>query len=108
MKLTRAEMSAALFSENGSMSALQLVKANGLTTLHVEVPDRPEVASVNIVLYSLSGTPVRHLVSETLDAGNYLVGWDGNDDGGRRVQPGVYVAVMTAGSFRETRRLVVR
>ncbi len=60
------------------------------------------------MLYALTGTPVRQLVSEALEAGHYLVGWDGNDDSGRRVQPGVYVAVMTAGNFRETRRLVVR
>jgi hypothetical protein len=63
---------------------------------------------VRVVLYSLTGTPVRQLVSEALEAGQYIVGWDGKDDRGRRVQPGVYVAVMTAGNFRETRRLVVR
>lgn len=108
MRVDRAELSAALFAGNSSMSALDLVKSRGLTTLRVEVPQQTAPPSVRVVLYTLTGTPVRQLVSEALEAGYYLVGWDGNDDSGRRVQPGVYVAVMTAGSFSETRRLVVR
>ena len=107
-RVDRAEMSAAMFAPTGAMSALDLVKSHGLTTLRVDVPRRSEVASVRIMLYTLTGTPVRQLVSESLDPGQYLVGWDGLDDRGRRVQPGVYVAVMTAGDFHENRRLVVR
>ena len=107
-RMDRAEISAAMFAPTGAMSALDLVKSHGLTTLRVDVPQRSEVASVRIMLYTLTGTPVRQLVSESLDPGQYLVGWDGLDDRGRRVQPGVYVAVMTAGNFHENRRLVVR
>lgn len=108
MRLTRSELSAAMVAATSTMSALDLVKSHGLTTLRLDVPQRSEVTSVNVMLYTLTGTPVRQLVSESLEAGQYLVGWDGNDDRGRRVQPGVYVAVMTAGNFHETRRLVVR
>jgi 5-hydroxyisourate hydrolase-like protein (transthyretin family) len=98
----------AQMSPPSSMSALDFVRSNGLTTLRLDIPEGSPVASVRVVLYSLDGTPVRQLVSEALEAGRYIVGWDGKDDRGRRVQPGVYVAVMTAGSFRETHRLVVR
>jgi hypothetical protein len=91
-----------------SASAVELVKSHGITTLRLEIPDRNPIASVRVLLYSLDGTPVRQLVNEPLQAGRYLLGWDGMDDRGRRVQAGVYVAVMTAGSFRETHRLVVR
>jgi len=108
MRVDAATMSAQMSSVTGSMSALDLVKSHGLTTLRLEIPQRSEVASVRVVLYTLTGTPVRQLVSDALEAGRYLVGGDGNDDRGRHVQPGVYVAVMTAGSFRETHRLVVR
>lgn len=103
-----AAMSAQLSAVNSSTSALDLVKSHGLTTLRLEVPERNAITSVRVVVYSLTGTPVRQLVHETLEAGRYMIGWDGKDDRGRRVQPGVYVAVMTAGNFRETRRLVVR
>jgi hypothetical protein len=107
MRVDGITMSAQL-SPPSSMSALDLVRSQGITTLRLRIPERGTPASVRVVLYSLNGTPVRLLVSEALEPGQYLVGWDGNDDRGRRVQPGVYVAVMTAGSFRETHRLVVR
>jgi len=108
MRVDGAMLSAQVSGVNSSMSALDLVKSHGIATLRLEIPERNPVASVRVILYSLNGTPVRQLVSETLQPGHYLVGWDGSDDRGRRVQPGVYVAVMTAGNFRETRRLVVR
>ena len=108
MRVDAATMSAQMSSVSGSMSALDLVKSHGLTSLRLEIPEQGTVASVRVMIYSLSGTPVRQLVSEGLEAGRYIVGWDGIDDRGRRVQPGVYVAVMTAGSFHETHRLVVR
>jgi len=107
-RISKAEMTAVMSMTGSSMSALDLVRSHGITTLHLEIPERTSAAPVRIMLYTLTGTPVRELVSETLDPGQYLVGWDGTDDRGRRVQPGVYVAVMTAENFHETRRLVVR
>ena len=108
MRVDGATLSAQISGVTTSASAVELVKAHGITTLRLQIPDRSPVATVRVMLYSLNGTPVRQLVSEALQAGHYLVGWDGMDDRGRRVQPGVYVAVMTAGNFRETHRLVVR
>jgi len=108
MRVDGATLSAQISGVTSSASAVELVKAHGITTLRLQIPDRSPVATVRVILYALNGTPVRQLVSEALQAGHYLVGWDGMDDRGRRVQPGVYVAVMTAGSFRETHRLVVR
>lgn len=108
LRVSGPGMPAQMASVSSSASAVDLVKTHGLTTLRLDVPQRSAPTGVRVLIYSLSGTLVRQLVSESLDPGHYLVGWDGNDDRGRHVQPGVYVAVMTAGSFRETRRLVVR
>ena len=108
MRVDGAALSAQISGVTSSASAVELVKAHGITTLRLEIPDRSPAATVRVILYSLNGTPVRQLVSEALQAGHFLVGWDGMDDRGRRVQPGVYVAVMTAGSFSETHRLVIR
>lgn len=108
MRVDGATLSAQVSGTGSSASAVELVKAHGITTLRLEVPNRSLAATVHVSLYSLNGTPVRQLVNEALQAGHYLVGWDGLDDKGRRVQPGVYVAVMTAGNFRETHRLVIR
>jgi hypothetical protein len=108
MRVDGAGLSAHISGVTSSASAVDLVRAHGITTLRLEIPDRSPAATVRVILYSLNGTPVRQLVSEVLQAGHFLVGWDGMDDRGRHVQPGVYVAVMTAGSFRETHRLVIR
>jgi hypothetical protein len=108
MRVDGATLSAQMSGVSSSASAVDFVKAHGITTLRLEIPDRNPVASVRVSLYSLDGTPIRQLVNESLQAGRYLLGWDGMDDRGRRVQPGVYVVVMTAGNFRETHRLVVR
>jgi len=108
MRVDGLTMSAQLSGVTSGTSAVEFVKSHGLTTLRLEIPERTSTASVRVTLYALDGTPVRLLVKEALAAGRYLVGWDGLDDRGRRVQPGVYVAVMTAGNFRATHRLVVR
>ena len=108
MRVDGAALSAQLVGVNSSSTAVDFVKSHGISTLRLDIPAQASVPSVRVILYALNGTPVRQLVNETLQAGRYLVGWDGMDDKGRRVQPGVYVAVMTAGSFRETHRLVVR
>ena len=108
MRVDGATLSAQMSGVTSSTSAVELVKTHGITSLRLDIPDRSPVANVRVVLYSLTGTPVRQLVNEELQAGRYLLGWDGMDDTGRRVQAGVYVVVMTAGSFRETHRLVVR
>jgi flagellar hook capping protein FlgD len=108
MRVDGATLSAQMSGVTSSASAVELVKSHGITSLRLEIPDRNPLANVRVVLYSLNGTPIRQLVNEELQAGRYLLGWDGMDDTGRRVQAGVYVVVMTAGSFRETHRLVVR
>lgn len=108
MRVDGATLSAQMSGVTSSASAVDFVKAHGITSLRLEVPDRNPIASVRVVVYTLNGAPVRQLVNEELQAGRYLLGWDGMDDGGRRMQAGVYIVVMTAGSFRETHRLVVR
>ena len=110
MRVDGTALSAQVAGATGGTSsgAADFVRSHGITTLRLDVPDRSPTAVVRVTLYTLNGTAVRQLVDEALQVGHYLVGWDGMDDKGRRVQPGVYVAVMTAGSFRETHRLVVR
>lgn len=108
LRVDGTALSAQVAGATASSSAADFVRSHGITTLRLDIPERSPTALVRVTLYTLNGTPVRQLVDQPLPAGRYLVGWDGIDDKGRRVQPGVYVAIMTAGSFRETRRLVVR
>lgn len=53
-----------------------------------------------------SGQRVRRLDLGTLSPGATEVPWDGRNDAGREVAPGVYTAWLTAGSTRVSARLV--
>jgi hypothetical protein len=67
----------------------------------------PERVTVGIV--DVSGRRVRRLVDESLAAGDHVVAWDGRDQGGAPVPPGVYLAVLGAGAdSRSTKLAVVR
>ncbi len=90
--------------------AVATVRRSGIRSLRVEVPalEGAETPKVEIRLYSLSGRLVRVLFREQLDPGYYVVGWDAQDDAGRAVAPGVYIAIMTAGSFRGVQRLIIK
>jgi hypothetical protein len=107
----RAALSADLRGERGATSvpgALSAqVRAQGLMALAVGVPSSSTPTPVTVRVYSLSGVLVRELVREAVEPGDYVVGWGGTDRDGRRAPPGVYVAVMTSGSFRGMQRLIV-
>jgi hypothetical protein len=64
-------------------------------------------ARVSLAIYDVSGRPVRKLVDRLQPAGAYSVTWDGRDDGGRHLPTGVYFCRLTAGTFTQTRRMVL-
>jgi len=75
------------------------------TSLGFDVP-RPG-GRVTIRIFDLSGRRVRDVLDRHHAPGRYWVSWDGRDDRGTRVAPGVYFYRMTAPGFRQTRRMVV-
>jgi hypothetical protein len=78
---------------------------NPSTTIGYEIP--PAGADVNISIYDVAGRRVRTLVHEHRPAGVFSVPWNGDDDRGQRVASGVYFYRMRAGSFVETRKMVL-
>ncbi len=97
--------------------------ALAVPTMEPEVPDRfaldqnfpnpfnpatviryqlPVTAGVRIAVYDLLGREVAVLVDERRPAGRYEVSFDGT-----ALASGVYLCRLTAGGFRETRRLVL-
>jgi hypothetical protein len=61
---------------------------------------------LRLAVYSLAGSPVR-VVADGSVAGQAEYAWDGRDDAGQGVSSGVYLLVAEAGSFRDTRKIVV-
>lgn len=66
-----------------------------------------ERAFVSITLWDLLGREIRTLVSETRDAGLYTTHWDGKDRFGNELPSGVYLYTMRAGSFVQTKKMML-
>lgn len=65
-------------------------------------------ALVTLSVYDSHGRLVRRVLSGAqLFAGELELTWDGRDEAGRRVPPGLYVAVAQAGGARSTARIVL-
>jgi aminopeptidase N len=65
----------------------------------------PREVLVRLGIYNLLGQTVRILVNEQGPAGYHAVTWDGRDERGRRVSPGVYLYRLEGADFGVVRRL---
>jgi len=68
----------------------------------------PGPAQVELRIYDVAGALVRRLADGVQAAGYRSAQWNGCDDRGRRVAPGVYYVRFRAGDFLATQKLVVR
>ena len=64
-------------------------------------------ANVRLEVFDVSGRLVATLISGSLPSGGHERRWDLRDERGDAVDAGVYFARLSAGAFRQTRRLVV-
>jgi len=79
---------------------------NPATAISYSVPDGTSLA-VSLAVYDIRGKLVRTLVNQVKNAGTYTVFWDGSDESGVQVSSGVYFYRMMAGSFIQTRKMVL-
>ncbi len=62
---------------------------------------------VSLGIYDVTGRLVRSLVDGgVLESGTHQLEWNGHDDGGALVSPGLYFCRLDAGAVSETRRIV--
>ena len=66
----------------------------------------PSAAPVTLKVYNLLGREIRTLVNETRSAGKSTAVWDGRDNAGRSVSPGVYLYKLTTKRQTVTRRML--
>jgi hypothetical protein len=78
---------------------------NPTTAIGYDVPAGG--ADVTIGVYDVAGRLVRTLVDERRPAGSHRVTWDGRDASRQPVATGVYFCRMQAGSFVQTRKMVL-
>jgi len=64
-------------------------------------------AATRLEVFDLAGRKVRTLLDATLDAGQHTVMWNGQDDAGRGVASGTYVAKLRSGDQVTSHKLVL-
>jgi photosystem II stability/assembly factor-like uncharacterized protein len=69
--------------------------------------DLPRAERVSLEVFDPLGRRVRVLEQGPKEAGRYTLSWDGRDPTGSPVGNGVYFVRLKAGSFQQTRRVVV-
>ena len=63
---------------------------------------------VYLDIYNISGQLVRTLVNSYKIQGRYTVVWDGFDEDGKNVSAGLYLYRLSAGTFVQTRKMVLK
>ena len=77
---------------------------NPLTTLRY---DLPEDALVNITIYDMMGRVDKTMVNSQQNAGFKSVRWNATNDKGAPVSAGLYLYMILAGEFRQTKKMVL-
>ncbi len=67
----------------------------------------PEASHVKLDIYNIAGQRVTTLVDALLEAKNYLIEWNGTGADGQPVASGVYLYRLDAGSFVETKKMML-
>lgn len=67
----------------------------------------PAGGPVHTTIYDATGRAVRRFGEELLAAGAHVFPWDGRDDAGRAVAPGVYLARVSTPEGAKTARVVI-
>jgi hypothetical protein len=66
----------------------------------------PRSSLVTIKIYNVLGQEVRTLVNSELQAGNYTVQWNGDNNTGRSVASGIYIYRVAAGQTVKTMKMM--
>ncbi len=67
----------------------------------------PVPANVEVSVFNLLGQKVTTLVNGDMPAGNHTITWDGTTESGSAVSSGIYFYRITAGSFTETKKMMM-
>ena len=77
---------------------------NPVTTLQYVLPGD---ALVNITIYGIMGRQVKTLINRSQTAGYKSVQWNATNDLGSPVSAGIYLYMIQAGDFRQTKKMVL-
>jgi flagellar hook assembly protein FlgD len=82
------------------------------TRITFGLADSPSSYQVQVQVYNLNGQRVRGLANATYASGSYALTWDGRDDAGRRLAPGLYICRLAVhgpqGSQLMSEKIILR
>jgi flagellar hook assembly protein FlgD len=77
---------------------------NASTTLHY---DLPEPSKVRVIIYDILGRKVIELVNDYQNYGYKKIIWNGMNESGEMVPPGIYFYKAELGTLTETKKMVL-
>ncbi len=79
----------------------------GRTRLSFTVPAGAAATPIRLGLFDVAGRHVRTLAAGAYPPGPHALGFDGRDEDGARLAPGVYLLALDGAAMRVTGKLVV-
>jgi hypothetical protein len=67
----------------------------------------PVSQTVDLSIYNNLGKKVKTLENKLFEAGSYSVSWNGSNDAGRQIDPGLYICVMKSGNYVLQRKIIL-
>lgn len=77
---------------------------NPTTIIHYSIKEN---IKTKLVIYNSLGQSIRVLVDDYQKAGIHGIEWDSRDNNGKKVSSGVYFYQLTAGSFIQTKKMIL-
>ena len=81
---------------------------NGSTTIPFVLADNKSSYSSELAVYDMAGRKSKTLMAGQITPGYYQLTWDGTDDSGNNVSPGVYVYRLLVDGKSLSRRVVLK
>jgi hypothetical protein len=69
--------------------------------------DLPEPEAITLTVFDVEGRVVARLTEGIWKAGRHSVQWDGRDEAGRQVSPGLYFVYMKAAEFSDMKKMML-
>jgi hypothetical protein len=93
--------------DGGGFFLMQPRRQSGLIEVRFGLPDEDrEYLRTELAVYNVDGERVRTLVRGTVPAGEHRFLWDGRNDAGETVSPGVYFLTLEAGGRYASKKLL--
>lgn len=77
---------------------------NPVTSIEIALP---HTSGATLTIYNLMGQVIREFKSVNLPGGYHTFVWDACNQAGTRVGSGIYIYTLTAGDFKQTRKMIL-